>query len=85
MNKVIYLKSLVKDFKPKLGTFPKDLNTALENMGIDLVPEYKKPKSPKVDTKAGRAFILTHTEEFLRHAIEYSLYDKVDAILRSKE
>ena len=34
MNKVIYLKSLVKNFKPKTETFPKDLIKELQGLGI---------------------------------------------------
>ena len=64
MNKVIYLKSLVKNFKPKTETFPKDIIQELEKMGIDLI-QTKKPKDLQADKLAGRSFILNHTEEFL--------------------
>ena len=36
-NKVIYLKSLVKNYKPKVDTFPKDILKELEELGIDLI------------------------------------------------
>ena len=75
-NKVIYLKSLIKDFKPKTETFPKDIVLELEKMGIDLI-EKKKPKDLHADRLAGRSFILDHTEEFLNHVVDYSLADKL--------
>ena len=75
-NKVIYLKSLVKNFKPKTETFPKDIVLELEKMGIDLI-QTKKPKDLKADKLAGRTFILDHTEEFLNHVVDYSLADKL--------
>ena len=76
MNKVIYLKSLVKNFKPKTETFPKDIIQELEKMGIDLITT-KKPKDLQADKLAGRSFILNHTEEFLNHVVDYSLADKL--------
>ena len=75
-NKVIYLKSLIKDFKPKTETFPKDIVLELEKMGIDLI-QTKKPKDLKADKLAGRTFILDHTEEFMNHVVDYSLADKL--------
>ena len=39
-----------------------------------------KPVDPLADKKAGRDFILKHTEEFLAHAIDYSLNDKVQEL-----
>jgi len=79
-NKVIYLKSLIKDYKPKTETFPKDIILELEKMGIDLV-EKKKPKDLQADKHAGRSFILDHTEEFLNHVVDFSLTDKFRDIL----
>ena len=76
MNKVIYLKSLVKNFKPKTETFPKDMLKELEALGIDLI-DSKKPKDLQEDKHAGRDFILAHTEEFLHHVIDYSMYDRI--------
>ena len=84
-NKVIYLKSLVKNYKPKTETFPKDILRELEAMGIDLSNE-KKPTSfidIDADKKAGRTFILNHMEEFLNHAVDYSMMDKIEDILRN--
>ena len=75
-NKVIYLKSLVKNYKPKTETFPKDILRELEAMGIDLSNE-KKPKDLNADKLSGRAFILEHMEEFLNHAVDYSMMDKI--------
>ena len=73
-NKVIYLKSLTKDYKPKIDTFPKDILKALEVMGVDLA-EGKKPANLKVDKQAGRDFILAHVEEFLHSAVDYTMMD----------
>ena len=75
-NKVIYLKSLVKNFKPKTETFPKDIVLELEKLGIDLI-KTKKPKDLHADKLAGRRFILDHTEEFMNHVVDYSLADKL--------
>ena len=82
-NKVIYLKSLVKNFKPKTETFPKDIVLELEKMGIDLV-DAKKPKDLQADKLAGRSFILNHTEEFLNHVVDYSLSDKLRDFLHDE-
>ena len=80
MNKVIYLKSLIKNYKPKTETFPKDILLELEKMGIDLA-SVKKPKDLHADNLAGRAFIFEHTEEFLNHVVDYSLVDRFKDIL----
>ena len=84
MNKVIYLKSLVKNFKPKTETFPKEIVLELEKMGIDLI-QTKKPVDLQADKDAGRDFILTHTEEFLHHVVDYSLEDKFKEFLRPRK
>ena len=84
MNKVIYLKSLVKNFKPKTETFPKDIIQELEKMGIDLIPT-KKPIDLQADKHAGRDFILAHTEEFLHHVVDYSLEDKFKEFLAPRK
>ena len=78
-NKVIYLKSLFKDYKPQTESFPKDILEQLKELDIDLMSA-PKPVDPLADKKAGRAFILKHTEEFLAHAIDYSLHDKVQEL-----
>lgn len=75
-NKVIYLKSLFSKFKPTTETFPKDLVRELKELDIDLFTA-PKPVDPLADKKAGRDFILKHTEEFLHHAVDYSLMDKM--------
>ena len=75
-NKVIYLKSLVKNFKLNTETFSKEILKELEAMGIDLSNE-KKPTNLKADKLAGRNFILDHTEEFLNHVIDYTMMDKI--------
>jgi len=79
-NKVIYLKSLIKNYKPKTETFPKDIVLELEKMGIDLV-ETKKPKDLHADKRMGRTFILNHTEEFMEHVVDYSFADRFKEIL----
>ena len=82
-NKVIYLKSLMKTFKPKTETFPKDIIKHLDELGIDLI-NGKKPVDLHTDKKAGRNFILKHTEEFLHHAIDFSMDDKIKGLWASK-
>ena len=84
MNKVIYLKSLVKNFKPKLTeTFPKDLIKELKGLGIDFLNP--KVKDKVSDIQAGKQFIFAHTEEFLQYAVDYSLDDKIRDIIKSKK
>ena len=75
-NKVIYLKSLFKNFKPKSQTFPKEILEELKRLDIDL-HSAPKPVDIHADKKAGRDFILAHTEEFLNHVIDYSMYDRI--------
>ena len=79
-NKVIYLKSLIKNYKPKTETFPKDIIHELDKMGVELM-KAKKPKDLHADNLAGRSFILEHTEEFLNHVVDYSLVDRFKDIL----
>ena len=78
-HKVIYLKSLFKKFKPKAETFPKDILEELAGLDIDLTTA-PKPIDPLADKKAGRDFILKHTEEFLHHAVDYAMYDKMKEV-----
>ena len=75
-NKVIYLKSLFKNFKPKPEKFTKEILEELKRLDIDLITG-KKPVDQHADKKAGRDFILAHTEEFLNHVIDYSMYDRI--------
>ena len=83
MNKVIYLKSLVKNFKSKQETFPKDLIKELKDLGIDFLnPRVKDEVS---DIQAGKSFIFNHTEEFLQYAVDYSLDEKIRDIVKSKK
>ena len=82
-NKVIYLKSLIKNYKPKTETFPKDIIHELDKMGVELM-KTKKPKDLHADKLAGRAFILDHTEEFMNHVVDYSLADRFRDILNPK-
>ena len=83
MNKVIYLKSLVKNFKPKAETFPKDLIKELKDLGIDFVNPRVKDKVS--DIQAGKAFIFKHAEDFLQYAVDYSLDEKIRDIILSKK
>jgi hypothetical protein len=72
-NKVIYLKSLFKDFKPN-GKLQTLINTAIANAnGVD---ENSRPKEAKGSVMDTRKFILNNAEEFLWYAIDYSMADK---------
>ena len=75
-NKVIYLKSLFNNFKPKPEKFTKEILEELKRLDIDLISG-EKPVDIHADKKAGRDFILAHTEEFLNHVIDYSMYDRI--------
>lgn len=75
-EKVIYLKSLFKNYKPQTETFPKEILEELKALDIDLFSA-PKPIDPLADKKAGREFILKHTEEFLHHVVDYSMMDKI--------
>ena len=75
-NKVIYLKSLFKNFKPKPEKFTKEILEELKRLDIDLLTT-PKPVNIHADKQAGRDFILAHTEEFLHHVIDYSMYDRI--------
>ena len=84
MNRVIYLKSIIKNFKPKTKSFPKEIIKELKDLGIDLM----KPKvktSGIEDAQAGRKFILKHTKEFLQYAVDYSLDEKIEDIIKPKK
>ena len=83
-NKVIYLKSLVKNFKPKTQSLPKEIIKELKGLGIDLIKPKVKLKE-KDDFTAGRDFILNHTEEFLQYAVDYSLDEKIGDIIKEKK
>ena len=54
-----------------------------KSLGIDMIKGVK-PKDLKADNKAGRDFILDHTEEFLNFAVDYSLNDKMSEFLYEK-
>ena len=75
-NKVIYLKSLFKNFKSKPEKFTKEILEELKRLDVDL-HSAPKPVDIHADKKAGRDFILAHTEEFLNHVIDYSMYDRI--------
>ena len=84
INKVIYLKSLVKNFKPKTEGLSEEMIKELTELGIDLMIPKVKPIG-KTDFQAGKDFILNHTEEFLQHVVNYSLDDRIGDILHSKK
>ena len=84
MTKVIYLKSIIKNFKPKNTGFSKELIKELKALGVDLTKPKVKPIK-KNDVLAGRDFILSHTEEFLQYAVDYSLDEKIGDIIHSKK
>ena len=49
-NKVIYLKSLVKNFKSKQQGLPKEIIKELKALGIDLIKPKVKLKEEDVNT-----------------------------------
>ena len=74
-NKVIYLKSLFKTFKPK-EKLPEDLKIEMAKLNLISEPNRNKPLDPLKDAKAGRKFVLDNMEDFLQYAINYSLIDR---------
>ena len=85
MTKVIYLKSIIKNFKPKTTGFSKELIKELKALGIERLVKPKVKPTRKAEVQAGRDFILTHTEDFLQHVVNYSLDEKFGDILYSKK
>jgi len=84
MNKVIYLKSIIKNYKPKTKGFDKEIIKELKALGVDLTKPKVKPIK-KNEVLAGRDFILSHTEEFLQYAVDYSLDEKIGDIINPKK
>ena len=85
MNRVIYLKSIIKNFKPKNKGFSKELIKELKALGIERLVKPKVKTTRKQEVEAGRDFILNHTEEFLQYAVDYSLDEKIGDIIRDKK
>ena len=85
MTKVIYLKSIIKNFKPKNTGFSKELIKELKALGIERLVKPKVKPTRKAEVEAGRNFILNHTEEFLQYAVDYSLDEKIGDIIHSKK
>jgi len=85
MNRVIYLKSIIKNFKPKNKGFSKELIKELKALGIERLVKPKVKTTRKQEVEAGRDFILNHTEEFLQYAVDYSLDEKIGDIVNSKK
>ena len=75
-NKVIYLKSLFKTFKPK-ETLPEDLKIEMAKLNLASEVNLNKPLDPFKDAKAGRKFVLDNMEDFLNYAVNYSLIDRM--------
>ena len=75
-NKVIYLKSLFKTFKPK-ETLPEDLKIEMAKLNLVVDETKNKPLDPFKDAKAGRKFVLDNMEDFLQYAVNYSLIDRL--------
>ena len=65
-NKVIYLKSLIRKFKPK-ETLPEDLKIEMAKLNIGVEGTVNKPVDPFADKKAGRKFILDNMDGFLEY------------------
>ena len=62
-NKVIYLKSLFKTFKPK-EKLPEDLKIEMAKLNLISEVDKNKPIDPFKDKKAGRKFVLENMEDF---------------------
>ena len=75
-NKVIYLKSLFKTFKPK-EKLPEDLKIEMAKLNLISEVDKNKPIDPFKDKKAGRKFVLDNMEDFLQYAVNYSLIDRI--------
>ena len=75
-NKVIYLKSLFKTFKPK-EKLPEDLKIEMAKLNLISEVNQNKPLDPFKDAKAGRKFVLDNMEDFLQYAVNYSLIDRM--------
>ena len=75
-NKVIYLKSLFKTFKPK-ETLPEDLKIEMAKLNLVVDETKNKPLDPFKDKRAGRKFVLDNMEDFLQYAVNYSLIDRM--------
>ena len=67
-NKVIYLKSLFKTFKPK-EKLPEDLKIEMAKLNLISEPNRNKPLDPLKDAKAGRKFVLENMEDFLNYVL----------------
>ena len=71
------LQMLMEMVEKELNKFvPKEILEELKALDIDLFSA-PKPIDPLADKKAGREFILKHTEEFLHHVVDYSMMVKI--------
>ena len=77
-NKVIYLKSIFRGFKPNKKV-TKLIDDAITDTGAMASVGTKK------ETKDSREFILSYTEDFLSYAVDYSLKDKFYEVLKDLE
>lgn len=69
--KILYLNSLFPEQKPNKKAIKLINDAIVEANGVN--PKVKPKK--KID---GKKFILKHTEDFLHHAVEYSMNDVGD-------
>ena len=70
MAKVIYLNSLFKEQKPNKKAIELINKAIVEANGIN-------PKAQPKKNMTARKFILKNTQEFLQHAVDYSLNDEM--------
>lgn len=89
-DKLLYLKALCKD-KGSDKKVAKEIKEAIDFLNktngftqFDIKPD-ALPKDPITDLLEGKKFILNNTEDFLHHAIDYSMVDKINAIIGSEK
>jgi hypothetical protein len=87
-DKLIYLKALCKTKGHK--KVAKEIADGIRHLNKygELKVTYKadkKPVSVKDDNIEGREFILGFAKDFLGHAVDYSIDDKLDGILGSSK
>ncbi len=83
-DKPLYLKALCKSKGNKKVT--KEIAEAIRHFQKKDTFDYsykadRKPLNPKDDQLEGKKFILEFAEDFLGHAVDYSLDDKIEGVL----
>jgi hypothetical protein len=83
-DKPLYLKALCKSKGNKKVT--KEIAEAIRHFQKKGTFDYsykadRKPLNPKEDQLEGKKFILEFAEDFLGHAVDYSLDDKIEGVL----